>query len=353
VDLSSSRPSAQSVPIRLVESSTKPTLAGPLPVPPERPPASVRRTSSIDMSWPGGPASPTSMLGRARDLLTRADGGIEVLAYDTMAALVSADRTIEEVSCEPDRPGVGVLVGARGGSRLRSAVDAALPDDRERHTPLALLFDDVAGASLVGRFAWIRQSPDWLTAARGDRPMERPHMVGICSGFRPGATSLTADGTPRLDRDNTVAVPPLVDPDDVVGWHPLAPLPEVAMRRARRMDVWRDGGHYRVDAHFRDSCSDPTQGEVAVHEYTIDATIDAASRTLASLTAVPRVLPFGECPDAAPNVTRLVGQSVAELRIAVLRLLTGTDCCTHLNDALRALADVAFLLEAVDRAEAS
>jgi hypothetical protein len=65
------------------------------------------------------------------------------------------------------------------------------------------------------------------------------------------------------------------------------------------------------------------------------------------LVATPRVLPYPECPGAAPNVTWLLGQPLPELRTKVLEILRGTNCCTHLNDALRALADVAALLPAV------
>jgi hypothetical protein len=122
----------------------------------------------------------------------------------------------------------------------------------------------------------------------------------------------------------------------------------VGMRRARRMDVWREGDEYLVDAHFRDSCSDPTLVEVAVHEYRIDATIDAITGTVTHLVAHPLVLPYAECPAAAPNVEWLVGQPLAELRFRVLEILRGPDCCTHLNDALRALADLNALLETAE-----
>jgi hypothetical protein len=55
------------------------------------------------------------------------------------------------------------------------------------------------------------------------------------------------------------------------------------------------------------------------------------------------VLPYPECPSAAPNVAWLLDQPLPELRSRVLQILRGTDCCTHLNDALRALEDVPVL----------
>jgi hypothetical protein len=58
---------------------------------------------------------------------------------------------------------------------------------------------------------------------------------------------------------------------------------------------------------------------------------------------VPRVLPYGECPLAVTYVGALTGLPLSELRGAVLERLRGPLGCTHLNDMLRALADVPAL----------
>ena len=89
---------------------------------------------------------------------------------------------------------------------------------------------------------------------------------------------------------------------------------------------------------------DPDGDEVAVHEYAIQVTIDRVTGTLVDVVAQPRVLPFPECPAAAPNARWLIGLPVADLRFEVISRIRGADCCTHLNDALRALADVPALL---------
>jgi hypothetical protein len=341
--------------IELQDGALPPPPRSPLSRPPERRPGSIRRTSSIDMTWPEGPGTPMLMRGLARDLATGAGSESRVLAQDAMEVSIGAERTIVDIVCDPHRAGIRDLVGARGGGGLRSAVEAALPEDQRRRTPLALLLDDIAGASLVGGFAWSRHSAEWGRAfapAKEDgpaKPAQRRTMVGICAGFRPGSGALQLDGTTAKGTGhNVVAVPPLVDPEDGIGWHRLATMPEVAMRRARRMDVWREDDVYRIDAHFRDSCSDPELREVAVHEYTIQATVDTVDRILVDVSATPRVLPYAECSAAAPNVGRLVGRSLADLRVGVLEELRGVDCCTHLNDALRALADVTALLGALE-----
>jgi hypothetical protein len=114
------------------------------------------------------------------------------------------------------------------------------------------------------------------------------------------------------------------------------------MRRARRIDV-TTGNVITVDAMFQDSATVPTGGRVAVHEYQLSAQADLVTGELLSVHADPRVLPYQECPMAAANVGRLIGTPMAELRTVVLERLRTVAGCTHLNDALRALAEVPVL----------
>ena len=85
-----------------------------------------------------------------------------------------------------------------------------------------------------------------------------------------------------------------------------------------------------------------------MHQYTVRATADLATQQLTFLDATPGNLPYDECPLAVGNVGRLVGTPLAELRGAVAGELKGTAGCTHLNDALRSLADVPVLLRELD-----
>jgi hypothetical protein len=121
----------------------------------------------------------------------------------------------------------------------------------------------------------------------------------------------------------------------------------MAMRRARRIDVWYDGGELRIDSMFRDSVWNPAGQEVVLHEYEIFAAADRASGTVDSVTAVPRVLPYAECPGAAPNASWMAGTDLRTMRSEVLQRLRNADCCTHLNDGLRALAEVPVLATAL------
>jgi hypothetical protein len=169
-------------------------------------------------------------------------------------------------------------------------------------------------------------------------------MVGICTGFTEGGSSLTDEGRVDHSDQSATEVGPLVNPDDPIGWHDL---PEQAgrplARRARRIDVWRDEGVLKVDAGFQDSGPNPQGTRTAIHEYRVYAEVNEADGTLLALQALPLILPFRECPGASMKASRMVGQNVGEFRQAVLDTLVGTVGCTHLNDVLRALADVPTL----------
>jgi len=303
------------------------------------------------MTWPGGLGTQLRLDGRARDLLTPVAGPPVVLADDEVSVGVAPDRTLEDIVATPARPGIDGLVGARGGAQLRAALEEVVPTERAGSTPLYLLLDDLAGASLIAGFAWTRVV-DVFRRPPGERPQPpRQQMMGICAGFRPGSSTLAADGSiSREMRHNVAPAPPLADAADPWSFHELAPHPAVAMRRARRIDAWLDGDAVVVDAMFRDSCWEADGTEVAVHEYGLDVVIEDG--VVSSVRAEPRVLPFAECPAAAPNAPWMVGARADELRDEVLVRLRSTDCCTHLNDALRALADVPHLSAALGSAAA-
>src|SRR5207253_262302 len=111
-----------------VDVSAAPVVSGPSDVTPPRRPGSVRRTATIDMTWPAGWGTPMRLVGRARDLLTPTGGGQPVvLAEDGLTARVRSDRTIESIGCEPARVDHAPLVGARGGGRLRGLLTEAVP----------------------------------------------------------------------------------------------------------------------------------------------------------------------------------------------------------------------------------
>ncbi|MCW2524553.1 MAG: hypothetical protein JWO63_2888 [Frankiales bacterium] len=328
-----------------IDLSAAPEVRGPSLGGPARVPGSVRRTSTIDMWWPGGIGTEMQLLGRARDLHTPSDGSEPTVLDESLVnARVAPDRTILEIASTPSRPGVAQLVGARGGGRFRGLIAEVVPDELALGTPLYLLLDDLAGATLVGGFAfsqWPELWPAEWANGRGDRAAKR-RMEGICAGFTPGASALSPDGTSRFIHDIR-AVESVASSDDPLGWHELLDITTVSMRRSRRIDV-TVGDVIEVKSFFQDSATTPGGGRIAVHEYQVDATASLDGELL-SVWADPRVLPFVECPLAAVNVDQMVGTPLPELRLAVLQKLKGTVGCTHLNDVLRALAEVPVLAE--------
>lgn len=332
------------------------TTPGPLPEPlddsragtPARRPGSARRTTSIDMVWPDGLGAPLHLVGRARDLLTTDAGDPVVLAEAEMYATVGEERRVLSIETVPERPGIQGLVGTQGGSYLRAAIDEVLPGEREAATPLYLLLDDIAGTSLIAGFVWTRQ-PDVREAMRRNRPTEFGVRKGrvICSGLRPGGTAQLAISTGNDPGHGLRRAGALVTDDDPWAWHEFPERPQVVMRRHRRVDVARDGGEFAVDAFFRDSSWEPDGTEMALHEYTVSARIDASDLTLTAVQANPHVLPFPECQWAPPHVELLLGQHVATFRTSVQATLTEIQSCTHLNDMLRCLAEVPALAAAL------
>jgi hypothetical protein len=325
-------------------------VLGPVDKPPGRRPGSVRRTSTLFMTWPDGILHGMRLAGRCRDLLTPTAGETRVLAQHDLLARATLDRTIQSAEADPAEPRLSKLTGARAGGALRGVLSDVVPDLRDAGAPLYLLLDDLAGASLVGGFVFIRWRDALPELAELRRHLPMRSMEGICSGFRPGASSLHPDGTQTMIPHRVARVPSLADPEDPWSWHEMPVAHGLAMRRARRVDVWFEDGELQIDSMFRDSCWEPDGTEIAVHEYHLVATADAASGLLTTVRADPRVLPYAECPLAANNVGLVEGVPLAELRREVLERIRKTDCCTHLNDALRALAEVpvlaAFLTEA-------
>lgn len=313
---------------------------------PLRRPGSVRRTMSIDVVWPNGREGNGVYEGHCRDILTPIGGGGPVLIGQDHLHAEADGRTIVAVASTPKRDTLAPLVGVRAGGHLRAALDRTVPEEKRAGTPLYLLLDDMAGSTLVSGWAFSRWTDNWLSRmTQEERAEHARNMEGVCIGFRPGSTALF-DQAKVTPEQNATRVLSLVNPQDPEGWHPLIDRGGINFRRARRVDVWREGDLLMIDAAFQDSASAPDGGErIAVHEYRLTATADIATGTLRSITAKAGTLPYKECPAAPSNIDQLVGLPMRNLRDQVLITLRKTAGCTHLNDALRSLAEVPVLAE--------
>ena len=331
-----------------VPESLDPPPSDPVALPPPRRPGSVRRTTTLLMTWPGGLGTDLHLDGRGRDLLTPARGEPRVLRTAEMHAVTDRMREIQSIEAVPAVSDVQRLVGCRAGGNLRTAIAELVPEEVAAGTPLHLLLDDLAGSTLISGFAmalWADEFPQFRERMKG--ASSQRVMRDVCSGFRDGSSALTPEGTILGISANLPEPGPLVDPGDALGWHEDLPRLPMAMRRARRIDVWAEGGELHIDAMFRDSCWDPPGHEHVLHEYAFVGRA-GPDGDLRSVTAVPKVLPYAECPLAAPNASWLEGTPLRAMRTEVLQRLRNADCCTHLNDGLRSLAEVPVLAAALD-----
>jgi hypothetical protein len=312
---------------------------------PPRMPGSIRRTATTEMARPEGPTGPVHLRGAARDLATGPDGAARVLREANTTTVVVGGR-VSEVRSDPGPAGTANLVGLRAGSGYRTALDAALPGERAARDPLFLLLDDVPVTSLISGYALLMEGTSPAGAAAAGASATLGASKNICSGWAEDATMvLQIRTTGSVPAPSGPAAPDLRSAD-ADGWHAFPPLAPGHMRRHRRLDVAADPadpGVLVADGMFRDSYTLLTGVETVLHEYDLHARVDRATGTVLAAEARPRVLPWLECPNAAASAGRLVGTPVGDLRARVRAEFAGTSTCTHLNDALRALEDVAAL----------
>lgn len=322
------------------------TTANPAPV---RPVNSVRRTSSIDVSWPDGVDKPRQFIGRVRDYRS-AESGLsgDVVNEAEMHAVLDDTKTIMSISAQPAPANIGKVVGQRAGGHLRMFVREVMPELVETGAPLYLILDDLSGSALVSNISWsLWDERSMMDRRAGVSEEEFEQMMtgraNVCWGLAEGNSGLKH----RRDVGDVAAARAgeLRNPADPEGWHEFPQNEGPGFRRARRIDVWRDAasGLLMVDSAFQDSAKTQHGDRIAIHEYLLSVTADPDTLEILTLEPTPQILPFPECPGAVANTQRLVGASLADIRDDVLRQLRGPEGCTHLNDAMRALADVPML----------
>ncbi len=320
-------------------------LSGSAGTSPLRRPGSVRRTSSIDITWPDGANGTARYDCRSRDIYTPPTGGKSIiLGEDRLAVTISAEGRIESIASTPARPQLDMLLGKGHGDNLRRLIDVLLPAERDAGSGLYLLLDDLPVFSKISIWVWVFLERDKKVGPEEEkiRAQTRASMEGICSGFATGSGALKG-----IDPNVPPAVVPLLNPEDLPGFHDLPQQEGISMRRARRIDVWRKGS-ICIDAAYQDSATIPSGERLGIHEYGLKATVNPETLALLSVCAEPHVLPYKECQGAPQYIDRLVGARLLGLRRTVTKELRGDSGCTHLNDTLRALAEVPALVAGLD-----
>ena len=299
---------------------------------PARLPHSVRRTTSIEMAWPEGFDAQMVLVGQGRDLLTLgSDTEPRVLAHDRLDMVVDPARTVLDISADPPLAGIEALRGGSAVGGFRRAIAPLVDNPTTRDRPLAVLLDDVVGSIVMS--GWLASK--WIPPI--DHQVDRTSQENVCSGYATGSKALYD----RSEIDAVRPVGPIEPDDDPQAFHPLQPDADRTIRRVRRIDIWRDGADLRLDAMFQDSGIVPGTRRAVLHEYRLLARAEQrdGGLVLAEIAAIPGSLPYSECLGPELSAQRLVGTPMAELRRKVLTELRGPIGCTHLNDALRSLAE--------------
>ncbi|WP_338182863.1 DUF2889 domain-containing protein [Jatrophihabitans sp.] len=292
-----------------------------------------------------GPTGPLLLLGRGRDLKTTPTGAVGHEQFAAFEALVDfyGGRQISQLETAPERPALRSVVGARAGSGFRAAFTAADPSLLAEDSLLYLLLDDLPVATLVSG-----QAVNAALSISGARPPghRSEYPVNVCAGFTPEGTILTEVRAAGRAPVVTGPVAPSLASDDPLAWHSIEVLPRHAMRRARRIDVWRNADEsVSVDVLFRDSYRRVDDIETVIHEYSVTAEIAPDLSAFTACAATGNTLPWVECSAAPASAGNLQGVPLDELRERIRETWTGPLTCTHLNDTLRSLADVPALLD--------
>lgn len=295
-----------------------------------------RRTSTIDTHPADGGGAEVDL--RARDVAEAGEGGVDVLDEVHVDALL-VDGVIDRISGTLPVGRLPELHGCRVGRGFRSVIARLFADEVQRASLLHLLLDDWVGAALVSGYA-TQHAAIVLGVEQHMPPGVADRMAGICAGFAPDASLIGYTRQHDVIPTGRGPVAPALD-----GLHEVESLRAGGMRRFRRLDLWPSGADsWQFDAHFRDSHMDDELVETIVHEYTVAGTIDEPTRTVTTVSAEVRVLPWQECPGAIASAARIRGMTIDELRDRVRGEFVGTSTCTHLNDTLRAIADLNALL---------
>src|SRR4029450_1525507 len=214
------------------------------------------------------------------------------------ARLKARSHDLLAIETDPAAPALQELLGAIVGPGFRAKVDGVVPDRRDRGDLLYLLLDDLPGATLVAGYAM-------LHAGMVPKPSDDEYLVArsdLCAGWAAdGAMMTLIREHGRSPAPMGCDAPPVARADDPDAWHDLPDLAPNAMRRLRRLDVMpppSNGEPGAVRVFSRPSPGDGDGRETIVHEYSVSASVDVASRTIVAIDAHADVLPWQECPQA-------------------------------------------------------
>ncbi len=317
---------------------------------PTRAPGSIRRTTTLEARHGGGAGGAADVVLRGRDLRTEHDGSCREVGRVEVRMRLDERQDVVDITSDPSEPRLAELIGENPYVGWRKTVNELLPDHRESCSLLYLLLDTASGWMMLSRFGLMADgSSDGARTRRPTATLDLSSRANVCAGWQTGGTllELTAKGGSGAEFERPAA-PRLESADDPLAWHTVDPVAPYGSRRCRRLDLIpgsTPGAPLLVDAMFRDSAAGRDGVEGVLHEYTVSASVHPESLRVLEAAAVPRALPWAECPQAIASASQLVGQDVRGLRIFVGREMRGITTCTHLNELYRTFADIGVLAE--------
>lgn len=296
-----------------------------------REPGSVRRTVTITAAPIDGWAGGYHVVGVARDVVVGADRSIVLEQQASLVANmddIGKVKTMTVTDASGLRNLTSLVTGRNIGAGWRSILakfEHPIPDD----SLAGALLDDMSGIRHVAGYGRITAGPQPLGF------LANSPQVGTCAGWMAGGVAAQASDVSILaDLPAVPLMEQLVpEPGD---WHDEEPAPVGSMQRRRLLDVRPSDGGTELRMWFRDSRFAGADGDRGLHEYVVQARLDAAG-LLADAKAQPRTLPMGDCPLAGEHVSLLEGRTVDRIDEGVRAHLRGELGCTHLNDAMRFL----------------
>lgn len=316
--------------------------------PPDRRPHSIRRTLSIQSSFPDGPLSNVRTVGKGRDLYTgNGPSNARILGEQKIDVILSPEHKILSLEdCTAGRH-LSFLHGMTLGKDVREAMRAELAEELETRSLLVRLIEEVSAAAFLAPgswFAWV-SDPKVYRDMFGAASRLENKVEGLCISYAPGSIAITPDGKANHDLIARNRVRLAKHADDSLDWHGFDVFEGPQFWRIRYNDVWRENDRIMLETGFQDSASlqDQTDIRGVYHEYHVIARIDAEDFTLIDAGIIPGSLPYPTCIAAPANVDRLIGRSVLEFGKLVPAELARVLGCTHLNEALKSFQDTRAL----------
>ncbi|MEQ6900385.1 DUF2889 domain-containing protein [Nocardioides sp. YIM 152588] len=309
----------------------------------------VRRTVTLQVAPRGSWERGSVLSASVRDLRRRPGPARELAtAYDGVVCELDPSGVVEGCPGEPELEDLLVGLPAQRGLRKALAAERSrhdAPPGRRRAVGAVgdrrdAILDDVPGFLVASGYGRLYEG-----VVAGPQGRLRGPVRTVCVGFHQLAEHDEEFSTRRfLDRARAEE---FVDADDPLVWHREEPLPPGAVRRRRLVEVAREpSGAVAFDGYFRDTFRRPNGSDLIIHEYGVSARLAGDPLVVERVEARPGDLPMEYCPLATAGLSRLAGSEVAAIDGSVRTELRGVHACTHLNDELRSLRMVPFLLAA-------